>query len=576
MNQNLQEELNQALKDAEVRIDKEIEQLSLWKYPFQTIFSTVLYQVEKIDFDDTGDSAGDYLGRIAELHKVIQMRAAKAEEMTTTNALLTSIDDLEFFEDIRRLYKYGHFSMIMPQVHRKVFQITKDDENSFRLTYPSKEFEQAELKDKILGVLSEQFSHEFLNNEAMDRYLVQRIDSGETVLCEKDQPWIEELYLHHMYTQFRVEVLTDDILTPHLGFSNMEYNQFVAAFKAFCDFSIALGRAFNRAAEATEDRNKAELFMSEYMENVVCSLNQLFLEQTKPLCGLQDDSFKAILGYFAQKYENTAYQINCYSACGDGYLPPFELTKNQVIFSPHSIRYLHTFNNILYSVNKKRQDLFNNQISSSLEPVLINQVEQLFTAFPDLKIKKNIIYTGSEIDMLVLSEKEQVCLVFQAKATLAPASSRTLSRVQDRSIEGIEQIKKFEALEKADQLNIINGCFGTDLQGLKIISILLVRSSAGSEDVWNIGISCVNHSFLSGMLARKISQNDEVFIDFDQQINKYMDELIEVSGWVTNEEKFELNGLTLKFPDMDMKFNDVLRHNHKSAVRFRSKYWKAL
>ena len=416
---------------------------------------------------------------------------------------------------------------------------------------------------------------EFPRKAFLEIYLEQRLASGQVGLCQSDQPWIDELYRHHLATQQRIELLSDGILLEHLGFSNVDYNQFTAAIKAFADFSIYLGRAFKLSAESNNGE-KAELYMSEYMENVVCTLNYAFFDSTRQLSGLQENKFKALLAYFAQCYEQPeAYHVTSYAACGDGYLPPFELGKKAVVFSPHSIRHLHTFNNILYSINKTRQALFNDHLSSALEPVLINQTEKLFAAFPDLTIRKNINYPGSEIDMMVLSENGKVCLIFQAKATLAPASSRTLSRVQDRSLEGLDQIKKFEDLPLQDKLHIINGSFGTNHSDLKILSLLLVRSSAGSEDVWGSGIPIVNHSFLAGMLYRKLSENDFLFAHFDKQVDKYMEELILISGWTINEEKFEISNLTIIFPDIDLKLIDLIAFNYKYAAKYGDVYFKA-
>ncbi|RZM12046.1 MAG: hypothetical protein EOO88_46115, partial [Pedobacter sp.] len=329
----VQEQLYKTLADSEIKVDKAIKELSIWRYPFQTILCSALFNAEKISFDNDGDSAVDYLGRVAEVYKSMREHAADGFDMTTTEALLKGVDDPEFFEDLNRLYLYGHFSMIMPQIHRNVFMVTRVTENSFKLTFKSKELEQAELKDRILGVLPEQFSMEFPRKAFLEKYLEQRLASGQIELCQADQPWIDELYRHHMVTQQRIELLADDILLEHLGFSNGDYNQFTAAIKAFSDFSIYLGRAFKLSAESTTGE-EAELFMGEYMENVVCTLNYTFFDNTRQLSGLHEDKFKALLGYFAQHYQQPeTYQVKSYSSCGDGYFPPFELGKKVVVFS---------------------------------------------------------------------------------------------------------------------------------------------------------------------------------------------------------------------------------------------------
>jgi hypothetical protein len=52
-----------------------------------------------------------------------------------------------------------------------------------------------------------------------------------------------------------------------------------------------------------------------------------------------------------------------------------------------------------------------------------------------------------------------ICLVLQVKATIAPDSSRTVDRVQQGALEGVQQINHFRALENDTKQEIINKAF---------------------------------------------------------------------------------------------------------------------
>ncbi len=77
-----------------------------------------------------------------------------------------------------------------------------------------------------------------------------------------------------------------------------------------------------------------------------------------------------------------------------------------------------TINNILYSVNKKDTKTFDQELSGHLEPTLINQLNYIFTSLCDVQIRKNVNYPGSEIDLLVFSPSENICLVIQVKVLI--------------------------------------------------------------------------------------------------------------------------------------------------------------
>lgn len=565
--ENTIQNLDDLIKEKETQIDLELKNLGIWKENFQAVYLSLLYNAEYIDYKGSGDSPMDYFARIASMYKMLASDTVPSAIEGTWSAISTVQDKQQFSKDVQVLYAYSHFSMIMPQIHRGVFRVAERHDNTFKLDYRSKATEEAEIKDKLLSILSQQMSIQFPQIKALRAYLQTKVKIKNMEINEMDNNWIGGMYNHHLQHMHRVHVLTDDVLEQTLGFNNQDYKQFTAALVAFSEFLIELGRTHMDAVDNSHPED-ANLHAGEHMEWTACSLDYAVLDTTRNLSGLAEDKFNTLLSYYSQIYDKAKDPKYVSRAmCGDGFLPPFLLGENTVMFSPLALRHYHPFGNILYAVNKRQQLLFNNKISQHLEPVLINQTDQLFKAFLSLKTQANVHFPGGEVDYMVLSESEKVCLCFQVKATLTPMSSRTVERVEDRSLEGCSQIDRFEALQAEERDSIINNAFGTALTGIKIISILLVRSSAGSERVWSTGKNIVNYNLLAGILSEKKRSGDSSFSEFHIDIEKYFTEMLALANPAVAREKFAIQDVSIDFPDVNMNDLDAKAKNWLQSLQ---------
>lgn len=555
------EDLTEILKSTERILDEKLQGLSIWKHNFQTIFCSLLYYAEKIDFDANDDTTVDYLSRISVLWKTISQLSVKAEISSTVEALMSSNNDEQFLADLNFLYQYGHFAMLMPQIHRDVFAIEKKEE-CFILSYKTPESTAAELKDKVLSCLAQENTFSLRFESQLKLYLYKKILSGNFDIDAKDGFWINRIYEHHLTYSHRNEVLPDEIAKEHLGFTNADFDRFWAGMKAMGDFMHLLGRTFK--GEAVQHLETQEFFISEHIEWSVCTHDLMsFFGNVKKITGLGDKEFNAILSYYCLIYERPENQeITSRAFCkDDGFFPPFTLTKHHVIYSPLLIRYFNPFNNILYSMSKKQQAVFDNKISSCLEPTLVAKAINLFNGIRGLKALANINYHEGEIDFMVLSEQERTCLCFQVKATIAPSSTRGLFRVETRSLEGIEQIERFEHLTEEEKTKIINTAFGVNLPMIDTIGILMVSASAGSSASWEKPIPICNLSLLSGLLGKKTKEGNFDISNFSNELTAYLEELIGISKWQVTDEKITFEELQLQFPDISFDDHSLIARN---------------
>ncbi|AFM03681.1 hypothetical protein Fleli_1245 [Bernardetia litoralis DSM 6794] len=543
------------LTDIEKKIDKKVAELKIWELSFQSIYYTLLFMAEKIDKENDKDTAMDYLSRMSLIYPLIK----KYAKGTKTKHLLKVVN--EYSEDINFLNAYAHFSVIMPQVHRDTLKVKSVNEKHIILDFANIFVKECEIIDKLYSVVSIPISFSYKDIHLIKTYTNSKAKNRVFQLTKLDFEQINKIYNFHLETQINIEVLSDNVVESHIGFSYTEYLSFIASLKAFSDYFIILGRSyFNQISENNSEEDNEKLAL-EYIEWTVCNLKHEVLNWFQKLSKLTSKKFYLILSYFIDIYsDNTKENFQSNSYVGDGFQPSITLIDESILFSPLAIRYLLSFNNILYSINKTNKLLFDNDISKELEPVLINQIKYLFSHFNELKCRKNIIYDGGEVDIFILSKNEKVCLSIQVKTTITPDSARTVGRVQDRTIEAFDQISRFEELGIDKQTELINNAFNTKLNDLKIINLIVVRSCAGSDKAWKINnkYRILNYPILAKILCDKISSNDLSFIEFNAQIFKEQENIKNESSWGVEYEKLQISDYEIKFPNIYYDENKII------------------
>jgi len=538
----------------EAEIDEYFNNLGIWKYPYFTIYLSLSFHAEKIDFEKDGDNSGDFFARMSTFHEKIVELSLRKEFDSTWSALSLSLGDHHFPQYLDFLYAYGHFSFLMPQIHRNIFNITKSGDNSVLLNFKTENFVRSEITDRFLSEISLPVTIEYSKKKLLEEYLYQKVKKDSEPFDDQDLLWIRDIFSHHLSCKNRVELLSDKVLEENLGFNNLDFDRFEASLRACTDFMLYLARVYKSLSDEIDDKKKKEELVGCYLEWCNCCLTYRFIDLLIHISDIDGKTFHNILPYFITIYSQPkATKIRTCSHLGEGYMPPLTLTENRILLNPLITRNFLSFNNILYSLSKKERKLFDEKISANLEPTLINQVDRVFSKFNALRRKKNVKIEGGEIDYLVLSEVEKVCLVFQIKATLAPVSSRSTDRVQTRSLEGIKQLEYFRSKTEKSKLKLVNEIFGTDMSELKFIDILLVRSCAGSEDVWSHSHTIINYQLLCGLLGNKLNNNNKEFSNFEVEVRSYFDKNLEISSPEVSNQELNIKDLSLTFPIIDFK-----------------------
>ncbi len=549
-----------AFKNLEAELDAKLAALSIWKIPFQTIISSLFYTIEMIDKDGRHFVAADYTSRISYLYDIIRNKAASAPVVSSHEAIMHK-DFVKYINDQLFLNAYAHYSLLMPQFHRGTFKVVEAGEKNFRIEFTDANYERAETLDRLYSYTSLSFAVSYPKMDEIRNVLLVKAAQFDNTVGMWEAGNMKLMAQFYKRTSLNIQVLPDKVLESELGFSFDQYLSFCAAVRAYTTFSNELARAYFSQV-TRKDPEKDDQYNIEHMEWSVCCLNKNAIGHILTISELKMDVFKKIFEYFLTIHlDSTQDNFQEKGHCGDGYFPPFIWLEKWILFSSIGTQQMLSFNNILYSVNKKTQKQFAEKISPSLEPTLIQQMEYVFSQVSGIKVQKNINYHGGEIDFVVLSEHENAALCFQVKGTVAPDSARTVQRVESRAQEGMDQLARFDALTSQEKDTIINNAFGTTLSGINLQNILMIRSCAGSATVWvkNDKYPILNYALLGNIISRKISKQDNSIIDFTATIHRLQDEMIERSKSHIVYDNLKIGDYEIEFPNVDSEMNFIIK-----------------
>lgn len=550
----------------EAELDEKLKHLKIWQLPFQTILNCLLLSIDTVGRSKGQDTAIDYCSRLSYIYKIVKKNAAKADINSSTHAIL--LLDTKYITDIKFLIAYAHFSLLMPQIRRNILKQIYNNGKAIELDYISQDTENAELLDRLYSYISLQVMVTYPKEKFLKDYLLKKATKIDTQISGADTWWLNDMYQFFKQYLITVEVLPSNVLEAEMGFTFDDYLCFIAVIRAFGEYHYNLGDAYlSLSQENKENTEIADKLMSEYFENLVNCFDFKFVGFYMQITGLSKEKVLKIMSYYLSIYSNkTGENFIERSFCGEGFYPPFTLFDKFIISSPHAARYMLTMNNIIYSVNKNDTKTFDQKLSSHLEPTLINQLEYIFTSLNGIQIKKNVNYPGSEIDLLVFSPSENICLVIQAKATIAPDSSRTVERVQDRALEGVQQVNHFRGLTYEQKQELINSSFNLKQENTYVIDLLVLRSCAGTELIWkhNNDIKITNYTFLAWIISEKIKKNDFTLAGFEQTILDYQQELIRLSNSSKVYETLVIDEYSIKFPNINIELAEI------SPINFRT------
>lgn len=464
--------------------------------------------------------------------------------------------------DLVTAVSYGTLCEIMPTVHRGHVSVETSDKG-FKLTYPSEAARETEARDVVLAELALAFESGPMRNEA---WMFDRLYANWPHLPGD----VLGLALVNSRVRYR-KILQEAPLLPleaypdAFGFSRADFEGFRVGLAAMADFCLGMADAAARRAGVGD--NYARRHQRECREWVAPLLKESMLfGMASGLGKVSVQAFTEIAKFFTVDADSGTFK-----QAGEGFWPPLLRFKQGILFSPHALRTMLTERNLLYALNQLDRDRFDRLVSEHLEPALLDDAEKAFTGIPSYLVRRNCNWSvggkKGEIDLLVVDPASATALELQGKAAIPPQGARMTRRVEDRTLEAIEQIEGFDKLDITQRDEICGKAVGMKAQALQHISAILSRSCFGTHRAWSkLGQSTpLNPMILKGAIAR-LRKSGGQLSDLPVVAVGLLDEIVAVTASHWTVEEIPVFGKIIENPSLRIDEAKLMDVRHRLFV----------
>lgn len=445
--------------------------------------------------------------------------------------------------DFKMLYACANLNIVLPFVHSGIYSFKRRSECESDINYADDSVLEFELNDALLTQMS---LPQVLN---IDRSPKDLHESVRTRLnTERSfQPIRYEEYISKMYERSGASFLEADLTSgefyEHIGFTSINaFRKIRVALVCICQTYLDIARFVDLYLERNalygtptgrivwEGLAMAKLSAQE--------LERFVLELT---CVDRSDYQKFCEFFF--------FDESAVKGISNKFMPPFWVIGDNVYFSPAVAPTTLGVRNLLISIQndkeKNKKYKYDSMISRHFEPALLRRAIEIFdSASYSTVAEKN--FDGGEIDLLVYCKKSNTVLSVQAKATLYPESARMVRRLDDRVVEAVNQILRFDGLENPKKIDFLMSVLPEieDAESLTYINAVLTNSGIGSKRSWELlrqhQIIPLNPNLLKKALGRCGS-----LLDLAAQVDKCVQEFMKLANPSESIKTFDLPEQTI-------------------------------
>jgi hypothetical protein len=527
-----------------------VAKLDLWRKPLRSILSSLFLTA---DAEFSGGRFGRYRTANPEKGATILSRTSylipflaesdAAIGQDLQNAL--EVLDVNDFADISSALTYAHFCELMPFVRNGYLGVERSG-NGFRLRHPSAIFAYDEQRDIIATELS---------LTSMEQQFPFQTASLSRMVEGWPQVRSDDLLdvLHGAYV-FYLDGVNEDEFVDALayqrafGFERADLVRVRAALMALGSWCIGMAAAADaeslRAKAGQEDKWRCEC-----MEWVVPLLRANFVVGiVQSVSSVSFDHVDSILSYFLEEPLDRRRDVS-----GDGYLAPIVRLGSSLLFSPRALLTMLAERNLLYVLNKTDRVHFDELVSDQLEPALLGHAEKALGQIAGLRVRRNVVWEGGEIDLLVYDPASNTALQVQAKAPIPPQGARMTRQVESNTLRAVEQLENFEGQPPSAKDGLLARSFSLSCKDVRWASAVLTRSSFGTSRAWSaiMGKAALNLPLLRQSL-RDLEHDGAVDMTrLPEAAARILSGVIQASsnGW-TNEKI----GTSIEFPNLDLDY----------------------
>jgi hypothetical protein len=397
----------------------------------------------------------------------------------------------------------------MPDVWRNNYKVTGSSEGRFTLSHLSEQYSEFETLDIILSELSLPYvkSPPPLLNSTFDRLAKRRKLDGQFLR-------VAHIYFEH-FRENIVEspVMATDGYVAATGVTLEEFERFRAALFAIASVCQGMAMAYRRRLHL---RPNSAVANSEHVEwRSVNWISDFFLALLGSISAISQEKIDCLIPLFSIDFREDAPPQ---THAADGYFPPIARIEDSFVFNPSLLQRFLPARNILYAINKLDSHRFDNIVSKYMEPELLSSSIKFLSRIDGCVIQQNVNWkhggASGEMDILVYSPAENVALHVQAKAAIAPQGARMTRALEARIEEGIVQLDRFRQLDQTVIDSIVGNRFGQAIKNVRIVDVMLTRSSCGTARVWErlSNIVVANVGLLASAFRQAKVQNRPIML----------------------------------------------------------------
>ncbi|MEG0197938.1 MAG: hypothetical protein RR676_12185 [Acinetobacter sp.] len=397
----------------------------------------------------------------------------------------------KIYKDIWVLGEYKALSNIMPVIHKNkiniydVFLI----KGGFHLDYKDDKYLNYECMDILLTRINlicdfnfrlksvsdlKKFSEKYYKSGSI------RIDLNSLLFMYKK--YFNKFYLHYKNYSY---LLCDEFLKEFGNFDLEDFNRFLASIYCFNQIekdvvkSTILKEGNIFLDKCNIDKNLTRFYTKninyDIFKNNLCSFG-----------GFSKDSFDEIMKYFMYDYDDDI------DLSGDDYIVPFVRKNGVLYFNTIFNAKMVSPRNLIYAINKLSNIINNdgkyNSVSKKLELNFLNFMKGVFESYnlsffegKEWRANRN---TKGEIDAVVVCDSSKTILIVQTKTVIAASNYRTLTNLQANMYVAIDQIERFDGLDKKIKNQILSDVIGKDVSTYEVVNCINSDGGIGTALIW--------------------------------------------------------------------------------------------
>ncbi len=504
----------------ETDIDQTVRNLPILRLPVRAIVASLHLLADRLlnGSDDEARLRGvAAVSRLAYVAPLLAQAPTEPFGGSAHNALLAYLETDPEGTQSQLLWTYGHFSELMPEIHRGYYEVSGSRDSGFGLSHAQHRGEY-EVRDIILSDLAGAYGW-VVPDERIDPKF-DAIARNAPVLPPEARRLAESLRDLYQRTLLERPPISDVGLRSAVGVDYAEFRRFRAACWAIADLCRGVARSLRRrwSIHPTD-----EALFGEYLEWVSVNWREDFLLGfISELARLDAVKVGRLLDVFSIDLRSgDASHVHV----GDGFMPPFVRLGKSYLFNGDLIRSAILVRNVLYAINRSKKDDFDQLVSVHMEPQLIDDAIEIVRAVPNLEIARNCKWEHGELDLIIYSPAENVAIHVQAKAAIPPQGARMVAANESRIREGLSQLERFREQSVETREDALGRALGHSVKGVQVSDMVLSRTCFGTERIWQEAgsVALINLELLSVVLGS--TDPDRPIGDLRGRAARYLTEL---------------------------------------------------